>query len=257
MTHHLIIIACGVIVGFSLALTGTGGSTLGIPLLLYVVGMQSIHLAIGTSAFAASMSAYANLVPHARAGHVRWRAAFVVTVGGVVGAIVGSEFGKAMNGQLLAILFAILIIIMALLMLRTGKTPNPAGTNGENHDLKVGSTGVGVGVVSGFFGVGGGFMLVPALMFATRMNIIDAIGTSLFGVGSFSLATGLNYARSGLVDWPVTGEFIIGGIAGGWIGALFAHRLSARQGALNILFSLVLIVIAIYMLIRTLHLFGL
>ena len=73
MAAHLLAVVCGGFVGFSLALTGGGGSILAVPLLLYVVGMKDAHLAIGTSALAVAVNAYANLIPHARAGHVRWR----------------------------------------------------------------------------------------------------------------------------------------------------------------------------------------
>ncbi|HEX7325242.1 MAG TPA: sulfite exporter TauE/SafE family protein [Rhodanobacteraceae bacterium] len=252
MIESILAVVCGSAVGFALALTGGGGSTLAIPLLLYVVGLQDMHLAIGTSAVAVALNAYVNLIPHARAGHVHWRAAIILAVCGVAGAFAGSELGKLMDGAHLAALFAVLMIVVALLMLRPRKAAvhASAGDRVRYLNTRLGGTGLGVGAVAGFFGVGGGFLIVPGLMLAARLDIIDAIGTSLFGVGTFALTTALNYARSGLVDWPVAGEFIAGGIAGGWAGAVLAKRLAHKHGVLNIVFAVMLIAIAVYMLIR-------
>jgi uncharacterized membrane protein YfcA len=99
--------------------------------------------------------------------------------------------------------------------------------------------------------VGGGFLIVPGLMLAARMPIIDAIGTSLFGVGSFGLTTAINYARSGIIDWRIAGEFILGGITGGWLGAMLARHLSTKRGALNKVFAALIFAVGVYMLIRT------
>src|SRR5699024_4254535 len=104
----------------------------------------------------------------------------------------------------------------------------------------------------GFFGVGGGFVIVPGLMLAARMDMINAVATSLFGVGSFGLATALNYARAGLVDWHLAVMFILGGVGGGWLGVIAANRLAARRGALHVLFSAMIMAVALYMLAQTL-----
>jgi uncharacterized membrane protein YfcA len=253
LTIIVLAVICGALVGFSLALTGGGGSTLAVPLLLYVVGIHDVHLAIGTSALAVAINAYANLIPHARAGHVRWQPAFIFTVLGIVGAFAGSELGKWVNGQQLVGLFAVLVLVVAVLMVRPRRRPADADSHGPPKRLawRLSGTGLGAGAVAGFFGVGGGFLIVPGLMLSARMAIIDAIGTSLFGVGSFGLTTAINYARSGLINWPIAGEFIAGGIVGGWLGAIMARRLSAKRGALNIIFAALIFAIGVYMLIRT------
>lgn len=252
---HLLAVVCGGFVGFSLALTGGGGSILAVPLLLYVVGMKDAHLAIGTSALAVAVNAYVNLIPHARAGHVRWRSGIIFTVAGILGALVGSELGKLVDGRHLVGLFAVLMIVVALLMLRPRKDNGTAASRGDVPYLtpRLLGTGLGAGSMAGFFGIGGGFLIVPGLMLASRMEIINAIGTSLFGVGSFGLTTALNYARSGMVDWPVAIEFILGGVVGGWAGAIAARHLSRTRGALNAIFSTMIIVVAVYMLVKTLH----
>ena len=91
-------VGCGVIVGFTLGLVGGGGSVLAVPLLLYVVGMPDPHQAIGTSALSVAVNAFANLVPHARARHVRWRPALIFAAAGLVGALIGSSIGKVRHG---------------------------------------------------------------------------------------------------------------------------------------------------------------
>lgn len=252
MAAHWLPLVCGAIVGFSLALTGGGGSTLAVPLLLYVVGVRDVHVAIGTSALVVAVNAYANLIPHARAGHVRWRAGIPFTIAGVAAALIFSEFGKAVGGTVLMALFAVVMIVMALAMLRQRNcTPRDAENGAVRHlGARLAGSGLCAGSLAGFFGVGGGFLIVPGLMFAARMEMIAAIGTSLLGVGSFGLATALNYARAGLVDWGLAAVFILGGIAGGWLGVLAARRLSNKQGALNIVFSSMILAVAIYMLAR-------
>lgn len=256
MTYHVFAVLSGALVGFSLGLIGGGGSILAVPLLLYVVGLTDPHVAIGTSAFAVAVNAFVNLVPHARAGHVRWASAVPFAVAGAAGAILGSSIGKSLDGQKLLALFAALMLVVAMLMQRdTRRAPAAAGEHGAA--AAVAGTGFGVGVLSGFFGIGGGFLIVPGLVFATGMPIIDAIGSSLVGVGTFGLATAINYAASGLVTWAVSVEYILGGVAGGWAGARLARHLALNgRMTLNRVFGGVLAAVALYMLARSLAALG-
>jgi hypothetical protein len=114
--------------------------------------------------------------------------------------------------------------------------------------------GLATGTLSGFFGIGGGFLIVPALMLATGMPIMNAVSSSLVAVTAFGLTTAASYAWSGLISWGLAGLFIAGGIAGGLIGTRLAQLLSARRGALNIVFAAVIIAVALYMLARNLTL---
>lgn len=211
-THDLLAALSGALVGSSLALIGGGGSILATPLVLYVAGVRDPHLAIGTSALAVAANAFANLVPHARAGHVRWKAAFLFAAAGVLGAYLGSALGKAVNGKHLLVLFALLMLVVAGLILRSRHSGGADRYPLPNMAPRLAATGFGAGALSGFFGIGGGFLIVPGLMLASGMEIINAIGTSLFSVGAFGLTTALNYAASGLVDWRVAAEFIGDGI---------------------------------------------
>ena len=117
--------------------------------------------------------------------------------------------------------------------------------------LRVGGVGLGVGLLSGFFGIGGGFLIVPGLILATGMSMINAVGTSLLAVGVFGLATAMNYAASGLVDWMVAGQFIAGGIAGGWLGMRAACRLAADRNTLNRIFAGIVFTVAVYIIWRS------
>jgi uncharacterized membrane protein YfcA len=120
----------------------------------------------------------------------------------------------------------------------------------ENAPATMG-LGVGTGALSGFFGIGGGFLIVPGLMAATSMPMIRAVGSSLVAVTAFGLTTSLNYALSGLVDWPLAAVFIAGGAAGGAVGALAARQVAAFKGVLNSLFAGLIFVVAAYMLWRS------
>jgi uncharacterized membrane protein YfcA len=240
----------GSLVGFSLGLIGGGGSILAVPLLLYLVGVADPHVAIGTSALAVSANAFVNLWPHARAGHVRWAGAGLFALIGVAGATLGSSLGKSLDGHKLLALFALLMLVIAVLMQRPHDTRRKL-PEGNGTAARISGAGFAVGAVSGFFGIGGGFLIVPGLVFAAGMPIIDAIGSSLVAVGAFGLTTALNYALSGFVAWLIAAEYIAGGIAGGFAGARLAALLSRRRMLLNRVFGGVLVAVALYMLMRS------
>src|SRR6266446_4535545 len=106
----------GSLVGFSLGVIGGGGSILAVPLLVYVVGVKSPHVAIGTSSIAVAVSAFANLIDHARRGHVCWPVALLFAASGIFGAAAGSTLGKHTDGERLLILFGMLMVAVAASM---------------------------------------------------------------------------------------------------------------------------------------------
>jgi uncharacterized membrane protein YfcA len=257
LLQYLLGTGAGALVGFSLGLMGGGGSILAVPLMIYLVGVQNPHVAIGTSALAVAMNAGANLVNHARIGNVKWRCASLFAAAGVVGAFLGSSIGKAVDGQKLLVLFAILMLVVGVLMLRGRASVGNAEVVLDRHNApRLVIFGGLVGTLSGFFGIGGGFLVVPGLMVSTRMPIIYAVGSSLVAVTAFGLTTSLNYARAGLVDWALAGVFIAGGVVGGLLGASLATRLSVSKGALNLVFSALIFVVGLYMLYRSLGALG-
>jgi len=258
MLHALLAVASGSLVGFTLGLIGGGGSIMALPLLVYVVGVPSPHVAIGTSAMAVAVSAAANLAGHARARTVKWPCALVFAAAGIVGAAAGAQLGKMVNGERLLMLFGMLMVAIGLTMLRPRKS---AG----NPDVKLTresiprllplllGIGLAVGMLSGFFGIGGGFLIVPGLMGATAMPLINAIGSSLVSVTAFGLTTALSYAWSGLVDWLLATQFIVGGAFGGLIGIRLARHLAGRsKHVLALVFSGVVIAVGLYVIARSL-----
>ena len=256
-TQSLLGLASGMLVGFSLGVVGGGGSILAVPLMVYVVGVPEPHVAIGTSAIAVAANAAVNLSNHARNGTVVWSCALVFAAAGIIGAFAGSLLGKMLDGQKLLALFALVMLVIAMLMLKTRARAGLPDVKMNLSNLPA-LTGLGLatGTLSGFFGIGGGFLIVPALMLATGMSIMNAVSSSLVAVTAFGLTTALSYAWSGLVSWGLAGLFVAGGIAGGLIGTRSARHLSERRGALNIVFAAVIIAVALYMLARNISYFS-
>lgn len=249
--QDILSIASGSLVGFVLGLVGGGGSIIAVPLLLYVVGVASPHVAIGTSAIAVSLSALANLVNHTRRGNVKWPCAVTFSAAGIAGAWAGSSLAMKVPGaQLLALFGLLMIIVGTVMLLRKDAEGNPDirlsfSTARELLPLLL-VIGFAVGALSGFFGIGGGFLIVPGLMLATGMPIGFAIGTSLVAVTVFGATTASNYAISGLVDWRIAGFFIGGGVIGGIIGTLAGQKLAKRKGTLAMAFAVFVILIGFY-----------
>jgi uncharacterized membrane protein YfcA len=248
-------LASGALVGFSLGLVGGGGSILAVPLMVYVVGVPEPHVAIGTSAIAVAANAAVNLSNHARGGTVVWSCALAFAAAGIVGAFGGSILGKMMDGERLLALFALLMLVIAVLMLKTrSRIGLPDVQISMANIPAILGLGLATGTLSGFFGIGGGFLIVPALMLATGMPIMNAVSSSLVAVTAFGLTTAASYAWSGLIAWGLAGLFVAGGIGGGLLGTRSARLLSERRGVLNIVFAAVIIAVALYMLARNLSL---
>jgi hypothetical protein len=248
----LLAVLSGGIVGLTLGVVGGGGSILAVPLLLYVVGIQSPHVAIGTSALAVSVNAFANLIAHSRAGNVKWPCAVVFGLSGVVGAFVGSTLGKLVDGQQLLFVFGLVMVVVALAMLRPRQAEGDSNVR-INPVIAVRLVAIGLltGLLAGFFGIGGGFLIVPGIMLGSGMAMLNAVGSSLFSVGVFGLTTATSYAYDGLVDLRVAGEFIVGGVAGGLAGLTLARRFAARKGLLNRIFASLVLIVAAYVLWRS------
>lgn len=252
-TQSALGLASGALVGFSLGLVGGGGSILAVPLMVYVVGVPEPHMAIGTSAIAVAANAAFNLYNHSRGGTVIWPAALTFAIAGMAGALAGSALGKMVDGHKLLALFALLMLVIAMLMLKTRARIGVSEVKITLANLPVvAALGILTGTLSGFFGIGGGFLIVPALMLATHMPIMNAVSSSLVAVTTFGLTTAASYAWSGFVAWGLAGLFVLGGIAGGLAGTRAARHLAKRRGALNSVFAAVIIAVALYMLARNL-----
>lgn len=253
--QDILSIVSGSLVGLVLGLVGGGGSIIAVPLLLYVVGVASPHLAIGTSAIAVSLSALFNLADYARKGLVKWPCAISFSAAGVAGVWAGSSLALHVPGDRLLGLFGLVMIVVGTVMaLRKDAEGNPDirlsfSTARQLLPLLL-FIGFSVGSLSGFFGIGGGFLIVPGLMLSTGMPISYAIGTSLAAVAVFGATTASNYALSGLVDWRIAALFVGGGLIGGPIGSFVGQRLGKSKSRLAMLFAGFVVLIGFYIAIK-------
>lgn len=242
MLAAAIALASGGLIGLVLGLIGGGGSILAVPLLVYAVGVPSAHVAIGTAAFAVALNAATSLGLHAWRTSIRWPCALVFSAAGVGGALAGAAFGKSVDGQKLLALFGLVMIVVGVVMLR----PKPASgsqsarltrENARRLLPRLVVLGAGVGLLSGFFGIGGGFLIVPGLILATDMELQDAASASLVAVTAFGIASASSYAWSGLVDWPVAALLVGGGAVGAIAGTKANTVLARRKGLLTRVFA--------------------
>ena len=241
----------GAVVGLFLAVFGGGGSVLAAPLLLYFVGVADPHVALGTSAAGVALNALTGLTGHARAGRVKWPCASLFAAAGVVGALAGSTLAKQVDGQSLLLFFAMAMVVIALSMLRKPRNEGDLAVRLDRRlILRLTPVGLGAGFAAGFFGIGGGFLIVPGLMAATGMTLMHAQASSLLSVAVFGASTSANYAVSGQVDCSIVLAMVVGGAAGTAIGLPVARRLGQRAALGRKLFAGLIILVAFYVAFR-------
>jgi uncharacterized membrane protein YfcA len=153
-------------------------------------------------------------------------------------------------------MFGVLMVVVGALMLRPRRSGADPGTRLDAASAarllpRLIGFGLVIGFASGFFGIGGGFLIVPGLIGATGMPIINAIGSSLVSVTAFGLTTAASYAVSGFVDWWIAALFILGGLAGTLAGTRLARRLAGQGRALRIIFAAIVIAAGLYVTIDT------
>ena len=247
----LLSIVSGIIIGFALRLIGGGGSVLAVPLLLYVVGLRDTHLAIGTSALAVGAIAGTIFLTQRKSGDICIKKGLLFAVPGILGTIVGAQLGLLTSPENLLLFFGGFMVIVGLLMLSENSLKEMSATTKNLIILKknISITGFFVGIVAGYFGIGGGFLIIPSIMYSGSLNIVQAIGTSMISVGSFGATTATRYLIAGQVDLIVTGLLIIGGLIGGLFGTKLAMMIP-KENLLKI-FALLLFVVASYVITQT------
>lgn len=231
-------IASGVLIGLTLGLVGGGGSILAVPLLVYVVKVGAVHKAIGTAAAVVALNAMIGLAGHARKGNVKWPCGIVLAASGIAGAWAGAAAGQRIDGSVLLSLFGLLMMVVAMSMLRRREVAADANVRLSPMSARrllpqLIPAGFAVGGLSGFFGIGGGFLIVPALVAATNMPMANATATSLIAVVAFGLTTATSYAISGGVDWQLATLLLAGGVAGAVLGVRVAGWMKPRQRSLE------------------------
>ena len=264
-------IPLGLLIGLALGALGGGGSILTVPALVYVLGQEPDD-AITSSLIIVGLTAVIAVIPHARAHRVRFGAGLLFGALGTAGSFAGSALSRAVPGTTLLVAFAGLMLLVATLMLRRALRP---ATPGQPLDpttepmltlrpfscacprvAKVVVTATAVGLVTGFFGVGGGFVLVPALVLALGFPMPTAVGTSLLVIAvnsATALTARLGHGGADL-DWPLIATFTVAAIAGSLVGGRVAGAVDPRR--LTIAFALLLIVVALYTAARSLGVIG-
>lgn len=263
----------GFLIGLSLGALGGGGSILAVPALVYGAG-QSPRAATASSLLLVGIASFVGLGPHLRAGRVRWATGLAFGAAGIPGSLLGSALNDRLDPDLLLLGFSVLVLVAAWRMLTgcpsctkageervtgaagdaggsdVGAAEGAAGGVLVRQRLDVGRTvavvaaGTGVGFLTGVFGVGGGFVIVPALTLLLRLNMPTAIGTSLLvicvnsGVG---LAARISAAT---IDWGVTLPFAVAAIAGVLTGGRVAGRLDPQRSLRW--FAGLLVAVAVY-----------
>lgn len=247
----------GAIVGVSLGLTGGGGSIFAVPLLIY--GMEfSARTAIGLSLAAVGATAGFGAALRLKAREIELVPGLVFAAGGMALAPVGTWVGHFIPAPLLLSVFALLMGLVAWRMW-TAKSeaagpPGPCvsrggGRLGPGCYTRLSAAGAAAGVLSGLFGIGGGFIIVPALLYVTGTTIHRAVATSLMVIFLISLSgVAASLLQGQSYPMPASALFVAGGVCGMWAGSSLRSRLSAAM--LRKLFAVAMALVGAYMLVR-------
>ena len=219
-------IAGALAVGLSLGLTGAGGSIITLPVLVYLAGVPP-EQAVGLSLFVVGAAAAAGAIQRWKGGDFHPRAALMFAGAGVAGAWIGAKFTALVPPGVLMIVFAVIMLAVALRMLLSGS--EGAEMLPECRPLRCLAAGAGTGLLTGFLGVGGGFLLVPALVKFARLPLRMATGTSLAVIAFNSAAGFLSHLNRGATDWRIAGLFATVAITGSLAGNRMARRLPTAR----------------------------
>ena len=216
------------VIGITLGLLGSGGSILTVPVLTYLVG-QETKLAIAGSLMIVGIISLFSVIPYARQKLVKWRTVVIFGVPGMVGAVLGAWLAHFVSDALQMLVFAVLLVIAAYLMFKPVKLKDENEEHAERAIHKIALDGLLVGAVTGLVGVGGGFLIIPALVLLGGLSMRLAVGTSLVIIAIKSFAGFVGYlsvleALNLTIDWHIIGIFSIIGVIGGWLG----HKISSR-----------------------------
>jgi len=241
-----------VAIGVSLGLLGSGGSILTVPVLVYLVG-QDEKVAIAGSLFVVGLIALAGGLQYIRQQLIDWQKVFVFGLPGMAGTYLGAVIAAYVPGIVQLALFAVVMLLASVMMLRPIDLAAAAGRPARAY-WKIAVDGLGVGVLTGLVGVGGGFLIVPALVLLGGMGMHRAVATSLIIIALKSFSGLYKYldvldAQNLALDWPVLGIVTALGIAGSVVGGKIANRLP--QDTLKRWFAIFLILMGLYILARS------
>lgn len=241
-------IVAGVVIGLSLGSLGGGGSILTVPVLVYALLLDPRE-ATSASLVIVGVTAIVAAVGHARAGRVDWRAAAVVAVLGIPASVGGTLLNRRVDPQVLLLAFAGLMLVAAVAMYRRSRGAEPApsvpttrGATRLARGARVVGVALAVGFLTGFLGVGGGFLIVPALVLALGFGMPTAVGTSLVVISATSLAAFLERLGHGSIPWGVVIPFTTAAVAASLVGKRLSEGVSGA--ALTRAFAALLVLVA-------------
>ncbi|WND33241.1 sulfite exporter TauE/SafE family protein [Streptomyces sp. BB1-1-1] len=241
MTPLVLALLAGAAAGLSLGALGAGGSILTVPALIYLLGYTPAA-ATTASLVVVIVTSVTALVAHARAGAVRWRAGLLFAAAGLLPAAVAGALSARVPGTVLTLLFAALAALAGLHMLRR-RAPRDSGTV---SGVRAAGAGAGLGAVTGFLGVGGGFLAVPALVTVLAVPMSAAVGTSLLAVMANALVALAARAYTAVhLDLTLLLPFLATAVLGAWDGRRLAAKVSAAT--LRRVFGAVLLTVAVAM----------
>jgi uncharacterized protein len=232
-------------IGLSLGLVGAGGSIITVPVLVYALGIPP-HRAIGMSLAVVGSTALIGALLHHRKGAVSWKTGSIFAASGIVSAYLGSKLTRLVSSPVLMLLFAGLMLVAATLMLTRGQPADekPHVPSPPREAL----AGFGVGFLTGFLGVGGGFLIVPALHVFGGLPIKMAIGTSLFVIGINCAAGLVGHITAGAMDWKMTAIVTGLAVAGALAGTALSDRFHPK--GLRRMFAWLVLAVALYLIAR-------
>lgn len=243
MFSILIDLLVGGVIGLTLGLLGGGGSILTVPALVYIIG-QTPQVAVTASLVIVGANSLLGAFFHRAQGTLNWRVALLFGGVGMVAAYFAAGLSHLLSSTLLLVLFAALMLVVGGMMILR-KAPSDEGRTAHGWLVTV-LAGLGVGLMTGFLGVGGGFLIVPALVMLVGLPMRQAVGTSLVVIAMNSLAGILGHLGQTQLDYATIGIFVAAGMAGTFAGAWLARRIQADH--LRRLFAAFVILLALFLL---------
>jgi len=218
-------LALASLIGLSLGLLGAGGSILALPVLVYVAGVE-VHTAIGMSLAIVGSTALVGGLVHARAGRVDARAGLPFGLAGMLAAPLGARASHLVAPRLLLVGFALLLVVVGALMLRSGRATRASA---HPHRLAAPLAGLGTGFLTGFLGVGGGFLIVPALTLLAGVELGAALGTSLLVIAANAASGLVSHLGQGELPLGLTAAFTAAAVLGSLVGVRLASGLEPAR----------------------------
>jgi uncharacterized membrane protein YfcA len=253
----LLTLSLSIIIGLLLGLLGGGGSILTVPMLVYLLKVEP-KTAIATAFVVIGSSSLVALIPHAKRAAVCWKSGLSFGLSGMLGAFSGGRLATHFPNELLMLFFGVICLLTGLLMIR-GNTPQHSATNQEPISLcplklplsKLLINGFLVGGLTGIVGIGGGFIIVPALTLLVGLTLQGAIGTSLLIIAMNSAAGLIGYSSQISLDLELTLLITAGTVFGSLLGGYLSNLLPAQT--LKRSFGILVILVALYVLYQTIN----